>query len=295
MRRSIIIGDVIWFIVCTSPQFYIFCCTVSADAINSKGCGVGERKTVANGKAVERRLHPWIVNIDVKYSLTEDGLSVLSCAGSIITSRFVLTAAHCLTNGKCTPTRVKVFYNSSSASRGPYVSAKSVFFHPSYKNVGVHDLALLRLEEPLRFDQHVRPVCLEEKRSDFSRMKIVEPQWGRKKGNNGPRHLHASYGQVQPYNSCEKKLGIAKQQSHKWNSMLFCTQQQGDGIVGAISGGPIIASKKRKAVQMGVSSYTFCTKANGLRAHTMVRPYMTWIKKVVKFSAEWECRAKNHK
>lgn len=291
MYRTISIGHVIWFILCTSPLFCICRSRVGADIINSKGCGVSERQNVANGKTVERPLHPWIVSIDVKYDLTEHGLSSLSCAGSIISSRFVLTAAHCLTNGKCTPTLVKVFYNSSSAKTGPYVSATSVFYHPGYKNNGAHDVAILRLEEPLRFDRYVRPVCIENKRMDISRMKVVEPQWGRKKSNNGPKFLYTSTGQVRPYNNCGKKLGIAKEQSHKWRDILFCTQQQENGIVGATSGGPIIMSKKQKAVQMGVSSYTFCTKANGLRAHTLVWQYVTWIKKVVKFSAKWDSRA----
>ncbi|XP_077531249.1 trypsin-7-like [Haemaphysalis longicornis] len=133
-----------------------------------------------------QRLASAVVSIDVKYDLTEHGLSSLSCAGSIISSRFVLTAAHCLTNGKCTPKLVKVFYNSSSAKTGPYVSATSVFYHPGYKNNGAHDVAILKLEEPLRFDRYVRPVCLENKRMDISRMKVVEPKWGRKKIADGP-------------------------------------------------------------------------------------------------------------
>lgn len=38
---------------------------------------------------------------------------------------------------------------------------KSISFHPEYQSFG-RDIALLHLEIPLKFDQHIAPICIDE-------------------------------------------------------------------------------------------------------------------------------------
>lgn len=272
--------------------------SVSADTINGKGCGqFDQRERESPGKNLDRFYQPWMVYIlahfDPKQYQTQ---GPFECAGSIISPRFVLTSAHCLTNGKCTPTLVKVYYNTTVVERGPYVAAKDVFYHPDNDRIyWSNDIALLRLEESLRFDQYVKPVCLGKKGAVHTHDEVAVPEWGLRENQDSPKMLYHSTAKVVRFSQCKRNLGIPDIKTIKWRRTLLCTQSGGRNAMAGLSGGPITRiSQDKLAVQVGVGSHTFCKKDFRPSANTLVEPYIPWIKKVLNRCAMWERLSNSH-
>ncbi|XP_065143183.1 complement factor B-like [Paramisgurnus dabryanus] len=109
----------------------------------------------------KRRQYPWLAKIIVTRS---DG-TVSKCMGSLVTSTFILTAAHCFKFGD-TPDRISVYMESKSKG----IKVKEYIPHPSYnvaakRHKGIpeyyeFDIALLQLEKPLIMSPDIRPICI---------------------------------------------------------------------------------------------------------------------------------------
>ncbi|KAI9999734.1 hypothetical protein NQD34_011577 [Periophthalmus magnuspinnatus] len=93
--------------------------------------------------------------------------------GMIISDQWVLTAAHVLCPNICPPNtpptapdklKVRVFWGTNTVETVPKTFAASVHLHPEYnnhdKNHMDNDIALIKLPEPITFNQNVMPICL---------------------------------------------------------------------------------------------------------------------------------------
>lgn len=87
------------------------------------------------------------------------------CGGSIISSIFILTAAHCIKHG-IDELKVVVGANSRKVSQNQqYLSIEQIKTHEKYvgnltNRVDLYDIALIMLEKPLKFSESVRPIEL---------------------------------------------------------------------------------------------------------------------------------------
>ncbi|XP_058536338.1 brain-specific serine protease 4 [Ochotona princeps] len=101
---------------------------------------------------------PWIVSIQKN--------STHHCAGSLLTSRWVVTAAHCFKGHLSKPFLFSVLLGAWQLGRpGPrsqQVGVAWVLPHPVYtwKEGARADIALVRLERPVLFSERVLPICL---------------------------------------------------------------------------------------------------------------------------------------
>lgn len=86
------------------------------------------------------------------------------CGSTIISVRYVLTAAHCMTNRNYT--RLGVLVGDHDISSGTDTNAtmlyrvKKVIVHPNYAHDNFNDVALLKTRTKMEFGNEVGPACL---------------------------------------------------------------------------------------------------------------------------------------
>ncbi|KYN32013.1 Trypsin-7 [Trachymyrmex septentrionalis] len=98
--------------------------------------------------------HPYQVSIHYKDKLT--------CGGSIISERWILTAAHCV-YGEKTLSVFKVRVGSTYYNKGGILikDIASVICHEKYLPLTYdYDVALIKLSTPLTFGEYIKPILL---------------------------------------------------------------------------------------------------------------------------------------
>lgn len=114
-------------------------------------------KRVQGGTVVESHKWPWMA------SLRADG--VHWCGGALISSEWILTAAHCFPNRD--PNEIQIVLGnkiSNEYRKGERrVKPNKILTHENYNpKTYENDFALLHLENPVNFSHHIRPLCLSE-------------------------------------------------------------------------------------------------------------------------------------
>jgi len=118
-------------------------------------CGRVGRSRIVGGTEAYRGAHPWQI------SLRNDKDSTHRCGGSIISERWILTAAHCLKAGNDYAVAIGA-HELNSQGRGIIDTVKTVI-HPEYNdNTYDNDIALLKLSKKIHFGAKVQPICLHE-------------------------------------------------------------------------------------------------------------------------------------
>ncbi|XP_070509425.1 venom protease-like [Chironomus tepperi] len=88
------------------------------------------------------------------------------CGGSIVSSHFILTAAHC-TKNNLTFVKVGMLSRLEDNANTAIYRISSIFVHPNYKSlIDNEDIALVRLQKNIKFNEHIYPICLPTKQDD---------------------------------------------------------------------------------------------------------------------------------
>ena len=147
-------------------------------------CGKTDHHTdyIIGGYLANEDRYPWMVRL----LITRANGETIGCGGTIITSRHVLTAAHCTLNH----TSILV------EKRGEVFQIKNVLNNPRYDHkryTYVNDISLLTLQEKLKFNSTFTPVCLESLRDGkdkYRSRQVMTMGWG-KSGKNKTKGLMA--------------------------------------------------------------------------------------------------------
>uniref|UniRef100_F6ZQ81 Serine protease 22 n=1 Tax=Callithrix jacchus TaxID=9483 RepID=F6ZQ81_CALJA len=122
-------------------------------------CGKPQQlNRVVGGQDSDDSEWPWVVSIQ------KNGTH--HCAGSLLTSRWVITAAHCFKDNLNKPSLFSVLLGAwqlgNPGSRSQKVGVAWVQPHPvySWKEGARADIALVRLEHSIQFSERVLPICL---------------------------------------------------------------------------------------------------------------------------------------
>ncbi|XP_069057946.1 transmembrane protease serine 3-like [Pleurodeles waltl] len=120
---------------------------------------VGQR--IIGGSPSSEGSWPWQV------SLHWEGQHI--CGGSIISSQWVLTAAHCFVlSGLFTVKKWRVHAGSVFIGSSGIYSVQNIYYNAQFSSSTTdYDVALLKTSLPLQFSETLRPVCLPGYRQQF--------------------------------------------------------------------------------------------------------------------------------
>jgi len=136
-------------------------------------CGIVKlsRGLIIGGKEVKRHAYPWLV------ALHSSELESFFCAGSIVSTRHVVSAAHCfqkkqkqnVTDAKTITIHLgRINLEDDDIEMMPEMerNVNEIVMHRSwnYASVNYHgDIAILVVDKPIRYSLTIQPVCLPSK------------------------------------------------------------------------------------------------------------------------------------
>ncbi|XP_015609738.2 coagulation factor IX [Cephus cinctus] len=245
---------------------------------------------VVGGQDANPHEFPWLV------SITRKGGHF--CGGTILNSRYILTAAHCLCTGTSSiPARQLRVTLGEHNLKGPEVPAAkeegvlSVIVHPGHKcGRYVHDIALLELARPISWSESVKPACLpaatgKPEYSAFGDVHAVAAGWGWL-GEDTSKHKRADVlqkvGVRVVENSVCKEWYASQGKKTRVEPEQMCAGHEDGGrdSCWADSGGPLMVGGRSGGSSMVigvVSTGVGCARPRLPGLYTRVSEYIPWI------------------
>ncbi|XP_050508539.1 CLIP domain-containing serine protease HP8-like isoform X2 [Diabrotica virgifera virgifera] len=252
-------------------------------------CGVvstGSR--ITNGQTAGLNEYPWMALI---FYNSSDGIIDFRCGGSVINDRYVLTAAHCVSDPSVIGVRLGEYNVQTQIDCSPTTNycapptqdfqIEKIIIHPAYNSKTFSDdIALIKLKGSANFDlDNVKPICLPVDSTLTSRSAIVAG-WGVTEDGYKSQVLLQVRIPVLPLQECQKIYdNFAKITSNQ----ICAGGSNGRDSCGGDSGGPLKeigeVNGKMKFIQHGIVSFgpRNCGTERRPGIYTKVSSYMRWI------------------
>jgi|UniRef100_A0AC35FDW6 secreted trypsin-like serine protease len=206
------------------------------------------------------------------------------CSGTIIHENWILTAAHCVNEAE----HVTIYYGSVDwkIMKTQKTAALQYFVHPQYGASGhaSNDIALIKLNGTLEFSDKVQPICLDS--NVDSPLNEILTQCGMgsdfKKRNGSNTHFSHDILQDAPIQHINSSI-CGKNGKEEY----ICVGGVNHAALPGDSGGPLMAIRDERWVQIGVASTYSASNYEGesisinvKNTYINVSSYCKWIKEI---------------
>ncbi|KAB0803373.1 hypothetical protein PPYR_00343 [Photinus pyralis] len=241
---------------------------------------------IVGGKGAAFGEFPW--QVLVRESTWLGLFTKNKCGGVLISNRFVMTAAHCQPGFLASLVAVFGEHDISGereSKRSLSRNVKRVIVHRNYDPVTFeNDLALLELEHPVLFDEHIVPICLPRESEDFTGRMATVTGWGRLKYGGGvPSILQEVQVPIMENQVCQEMFRTAGHSKVILESFLCAGYANGqkDSCEGD-SGGPLVLQRVDGRYQLAgtVSHGIKCAAPYLPGVYMRTAYYKPWIESV---------------
>ncbi|XP_044018245.1 trypsin-1-like [Aphidius gifuensis] len=237
-------------------------------------CGISNPPNrIVNGFEVRVLQYPWVVY------LTYQGR--YSCAASIISDKYVLTASHCIDRYDKTLLKVVVGdhdRNSSTDTNPIEYKVEEIIKHSGYTITNYdNDIALIKIDGRIKYNGTIRPVCLPDTGPTYAGENGTVVGWGStKEGGSSSNVLRQVVVPIMTNGECR----AMKYPPRRITSNMMCAGFPGGGqdSCQGDSGGPLTVIEDKIYKIVGVVSWgEGCASPGYPGVYARVNRYMTWI------------------
>ncbi|XP_031634264.1 GA-binding protein subunit beta-1-like [Contarinia nasturtii] len=229
------------------------------------------------------------------YANTNQNKSVnFYCSGTIISERFVLTSAYCVSLEKPTLVRMGTESINNGKARTVNRAVKEVFKHPKYSSeTKWNDIALIELAQKIPFSYFISPACLHTDVNDLpSNEPLTLTTWEAKSLdlNDGSKSLRKMKLESVPLSECNIKLTNSTNWSEQLkqpyllnglNAGQYCAlDAHGTNETCKCDAGGLLQyfpGNTRTATVVGIASFDLQSNFKLPAVYTRIAHYLEWI------------------
>ncbi|KAI4499078.1 hypothetical protein M0802_005944 [Mischocyttarus mexicanus] len=239
-------------------------------------CGLtNTQKRIVGGVETKVNQYPWMALLKYKKRFY--------CGGTIINSRYVLTAAHCIDRFEPNLMSVVILEhdrNTTTETKIEEYKVEQIIKHSGYSIVNYNnDIALIKLNNVIKFKGLMRPVCLPDKGNTYSESIGIVTGWGAVE-ESGP--VSNTLQEVMVPILTNTQCRSMNYPSRRITDNMICAgyaEGSKDSCQGD-SGGPLHVLNDTVHQIVGVVSWgEGCAKPKYPGVYTRVNRYLTWIQR----------------
>uniref|UniRef100_A0A2R5L8C6 Putative serine protease n=2 Tax=Ornithodoros turicata TaxID=34597 RepID=A0A2R5L8C6_9ACAR len=242
---------------------------------------------ISGGQDARRGAHPW-------QALLRYRSGDAFCSGSLVSERYVVTAAHCVENLRTRTAGIEValgkLFIDKEETDEVVTHVRDIRIHPNYRLVTVDsDIALVELADHIVFTKYVMPVCLGNpdhvEKVFFKRpkQKAFVTGWGRSAESvKASSRLQEVEVPIHSPDTCMKSTNFTVTEN------MLCAGATIGGVTrdacDGDSGGPLVSEHEGSWYLLGIVSWgesAICGDKGSYGFYTKVNRFHSWIKGIV--------------
>ncbi|XP_055592721.1 serine protease snake-like [Uranotaenia lowii] len=214
-----------------------------------------------------------------------DGTVEFQCGGVLISKRYVLTVAHCLSNHD-QPTVVRLGeVNILQKGDERDVPIESIIIHPNYlRSQFYNDIALIKLHQDVQFTRSIRPACLWTENT-FNQSSATTTSFSQTTEFEKESLIELPT-KILDKSHCAHFTENLRRLKNGWADHFICTEssKENDGVDGCLrnSGDPLqVPADEGSCIYhlLGLSSFGSCGSPIGV--YISVPSFIDWIEQTV--------------
>ncbi|XP_077965725.1 serine protease 30-like [Styela clava] len=243
---------------------------------------------IYGGLRAEEGRWPWMVQLISTPENLEPGI----CGGSLLSKKWVVTAAHCFRNKYSYPINTwtailgtsQNFLNMRLISDGLEIRMlEEVIIHPEHNLFYHHDIALVKLESQVNYSDVIKPICLPCLETPQEGDMCWTVGYGKTDDNKDSGALREVDVPIASMKSCSKVYadsGRILQQDH----MICAGHKEGEkDACNGDSGGPLMCQRKDSCQWYQAGIVSFGKGGCGLKGvygvYTSMKAHQRWIRR----------------